>query len=99
MATRTEAPATASWTPCRHHLMNLVFSITHAALQAAHWRTTPEVWARIKADPELKNNWQDDYQGHGALLFCLPVHLNGLTEDIELIIPTGCGPCLHGGAP
>ncbi len=98
MATPIEAPETP-WSPCRHHLMSLVFSVSHQALTCAHWRTTPEVWERIKADPQMKSNWQDDYQGHGATLFCLPVHLNGSAENIELIIPTGCAPQRHGGTP
>lgn len=90
----TSAPADP-WSPCRRHIMDLLFAIPVRIQARAHWRCTPAVWGLITADPELKSNWTEHRAGHrdDRTLFDIAVRLDGRGNDIiELIIPADCRP-------
>lgn len=79
--------------PCRRHLLDLLFAIPANLRPRAHWRMADRMWDRIMADPELKSNWEINRTAPNPAvhwLFGVPVHLNGLGEHIDLIIPVGC---------
>lgn len=92
----TSAPADLDpWSPCRRHLMDLLFAVPVRLRERAHWRTTAAIWERIRKDHLMASNWADDRRApHVAVhwLFDIPVHLNGVGDAIELIIPADCRP-------
>jgi hypothetical protein len=87
---------TATWAPCRRHLLDLAFAVPVPLRERAHWRCSFSVFQAIEKDPDLKSNWQDrgpHVNAHERFrLFDMPVHVNGRGDTMELIIPADCRP-------
>jgi len=92
--TETITPEQDQWSPCRRHLMDLLFAVTPGVRDKAFWRMPSWIWDRIIKDPELKSNWSERRNGTTSRrLFELPVFIvaRGL-DHVQLTIDLPCAP-------